>query len=114
MRIYLIAVLFSFLFWSCDQSAVRIPSDVLPKDTMVNVLMDIHIAEAGVRTLVTDSLNYKVKEYYYSIFEKYHITDVQFKTSMRFYTEHPRILEEIYQKMIEKMSEKEAEVLKAK
>ncbi len=78
------------------------------------VLMDIHIAEAGARTLTNDTLNKTVVNYYRFIEEKYHVSDAQFKESMLFYSNHPKLLEDIYSKMTEEMSKKEAEQLKNK
>lgn len=99
---------------SCSKSAIKIPSDIIPKDSMVFILMDIHIAEAGVKTLNADSVGINTKSYYEFIFKKHNISEEQYTKSMSFYTDNPVVLQEIYTKMTEEMSKKETEVYKFK
>lgn len=110
----LILVLFCCLgiYSSCSKSAIKIPADIIPKDSMVFIMMDVHIAEAGVKTLSADSTMINTKTYYNFIYKKHHITEEQFQKSLRFYTYNPELLQEIYIKMTEEMSKKEAEVSK--
>jgi hypothetical protein len=74
-------------------------------------MMDIHLAEAAVKTAAADS-NYKlnIRTYYDLIYKKYNTTDSNFNKSLKFYTDN--LLEQIYQKIAEEMSRKEAEVFK--
>lgn len=112
----------SFLFFgclliislsACTKNEVSIPSDIIPKDSMVYIMMDVHLAEAAVKTAAADT-NYKlnIKTYYDLIYKKYNITDSNFNKSLKFYTDNPVLLEQIYQKIAEEMSRKEAEVFK--
>lgn len=112
----------SFLFFgcllliglsACSKKDVDIPTDVIPKDSMVFIMMDIHLAEAAVKTAAADS-NYKpnIRTYYDLIYKKYNTTDSNFNKSLKFYTDNPALLEQIYQKIAEEMSRKEAEVFK--
>ena len=103
-----------FVLSSCSKSAIKIPADVLAKDSMMNILMDIHIAEAGVKTLNPDSVAINNKTYYQFIFKNHHISEEQFRNSLSFYTNNPELLVEIYSKMTEEMSKKETEVYKIK
>jgi hypothetical protein len=107
-----IGVLLLFSIVSCSKSEIKIPADIIPKDSMVFIMMDVHIAEAGVKTLSADSVAINTKTYYAFIYKKHHITEEQFQKSLRFYTYNPELLQEIYIKMTEEMSKKEAEVSK--
>lgn len=102
------------LLTSCSKSAVKIPDDIIPKDSMVFIMMDVHIAEAGVKTLPADSLLINTKTYYEFIYKKHHITEEQFQKSLRYYTYNPELLQEIYVRITEEMSKKETEVNKLK
>ena len=102
------------LLTSCSKSAIKIPSDVLAKDSMMFIMMDIHLAESGVKTMNPDSVAINNKTYYEFIFKKHHVTEEQFRTSLTFYTENPELLQEIYAKMIEEMSKNEADAYKIK
>jgi hypothetical protein len=98
---------------ACSKKEVSIPSDIIPKDSMVYIMMDIHLAEAAVKTAAADT-NYKqnIKSYYDLIYKKYNTNDSNFNASLKFYTDNPVLLEQIYQKIAEEMSRKEAEVFK--
>lgn len=99
---------------SCSKSAIKIPDDVIHKDSMMFIMMDIHIAEAGVKTLNADSVAINNKTYYEFIFKNHHVSEEQFRKSLTFYTDNPELLQEIYTKMTEEMSKKETEVFKIK
>lgn len=103
---------FLILVASCSESAIKIPDDIIAKDSMVFIMMDIHIAEAGIKTLPNDSINLNNKTYYEFIYKKHSITEEQFQKSLRFYTYNPELLQEIYVKMTEEMSKKEASLNK--
>lgn len=100
------------LITSCSKSAITIPSDILPKDSMMFVMMDIHLAESGVKTMNPDSVAINNKTYYNFIFKKHHISEEQFTKSLNFYTDNPELLQEIYARMIEEMSKNEADAHK--
>lgn len=114
MKSFSFLVLLIIFTLSCSKSAIKIPSDIVPKDSMVFILMDIHIAEAGVKTLSADSVLINTNSYYDFIFKKHHISEEQYKKSLAFYTDNPILLQEIYTKMTEEMSKKETEVYKFK
>lgn len=80
---------------------------------MVYIMMDIHLAEAGLKSVPADTIEpLNIKNYYDAIYKKHNTNDSVFNRSLKFYTEHPELLEQIYQKITEEMSRKEAEVLK--
>ncbi len=114
MKKILLAITLLGLF-SCTSKEVNIPSEVIPKDTMLMLMMDIHLAEAGIRTVAPDdSVSFYTVSYYHFIFDKYKVDKKRFQQSLKFYTDHTELLHDIYQKMIEEMSRKEAEVLNNK
>jgi hypothetical protein len=100
---------------SCGSDQVTIPSDIIPQEKMMNVLMDIHIAEAGIKSdysINQDSITQLGVNYYDFIFRKHQVSKEDFKKSFLYYSNHPELLEGIYQKMIEEMSKKETEITK--
>ena len=103
-------MLFSLFILACNGNSNQIPKGIVAKDTMAFVLMDIHLAEAGARTIINTPINETVVSYYQFIEKKYHISDTTFKQSMQYYTAHPEIMAEIYAKISEEMSKKEAEI----
>ena len=112
MRKLLLFSLTIVLLSACNRKNVKIPTSIISKDSMMNILMDLHIAEAGVKTMSADSIALNTKSFYEFTFKKYSVTETRFRESLFFYTEHPELLEEIYVKMTEEMSRKEAEIFK--
>jgi hypothetical protein len=108
----LITLIFLLALASCQTDPDKIPADILPKEKMTGILMDIHIAEAGIRLETQqDSLAQKATDYYHFIYKKYNVSEEDFRRSFRYYSEHPKQLEQIYQDMINEMSKKESEAL---
>lgn len=107
-KIFLILLL-AFLF-SCKEKTVVIPDSVLSKDTMANVLMDIQLEEAIISKLgINDSLpKDSILKGFALIFQKHKISQEQFAKSFDYYKENPEMLEEIYDKVINELSEMQA------
>lgn len=105
-----LCTLYIVLVISCGQEEkyVVIPSDVLPKEKMAEVLTDIHLAEAKVnlKTLPdsasTEKLSFQKK------FEKHKITKEQYEKSISFYIDHPELLNEVYEKVLNELSKMQA------
>ena len=108
VRFFIIAFIF-FLF-SCTRKPVEIPKSVLPKDQLIPVLVDIHVAQAamGMNQLV-DTSHFTMSEYTSYIFTIHHITKNEYDSSMSFYSQHPELLSEIYQEVINELSKKQGE-----
>lgn len=93
-----------FLLCSCGQETEKIPSDILSKEKMAQVITDIHIAEAETHLLTFPDSSSNEKISFLKIFEKHHITKEQYETSLSFYIDHPEMLNEIYQKVLNELS----------
>lgn len=78
---------------------------------MINMLVDIHMAEATFNQMRNDSLvkNSSSANFYYSILDKYQVPDSVFERSLVYYASSPRHFEEMYRKVMNKLSETEQE-----
>lgn len=83
-----------------------IPDSIIQPEVMISALMDIQIAESAAMQLKTDSLTPTslIREYYPDIFGHYDITEAEFKRSYTYYTEHPLVLNYIYEKVLEQLN----------
>ncbi|MEK6615340.1 MAG: DUF4296 domain-containing protein [Bacteroidota bacterium] len=103
------------LLFSCGSSQEKqivIPSDVLPKEKMAEVIMDIHIAEAEADIIkLSDSsatdLDVSLGQ---KIFEKNKITKEQYEKSLSFYIDHPELLNEVYEKALNELSKMQGKI----
>jgi len=112
MKKYLILFIVS-LFMACAEEPIEvIPIDVFSIEKMTAVMVDIQLIEGGIviRKYNKTQRQGEIVEYYKALFEKHQISREEFDYSFKYYTDHPEKLEEVYEKMLEKLSELEAEV----
>lgn len=83
-----------------------VPDTLIQPNDMVPILVDIQVAESAAGQLKTDSLKTDalLETYYSSIFKHYAISPHKFENSFAYYTEHPLVLNYIYEKVVEQMN----------
>lgn len=102
------------LFFSCKQEN-NIPNEVIPEEKMVEVITQLEITQAylKIKSAALDSnilnLNQHQTEILNTVLTQHSITQEEFNTSINYYATHPKRMEKIYSKAIEKLSEKQAE-----
>jgi hypothetical protein len=104
-------VLVLSLFFGCSKKQVEVPEDVIPRDTMIVVLAEIHLAEASIQVLnveVKDSLRAVSFGFYHHIFSKHKITQELFKKSFDYYRSEPTYFHAMYDEVITHLSEEQA------
>ena len=82
------------------------PKGIIDQQKMVDIMIDIHLAEAAVQDLRLphDSASkvYAVQEKY--IFKKHGVSDTVFLDSYNYYVKHPDQLELVYAAVIDTLS----------
>ena len=108
-KILFIALLLIFAFTSCDKPPFPKPKKLIKEKQMINMLVDIHMAESTFNQMRNDSLVKKSSsvDFYYSILAKYQVPDSVFERSLVYYASSPRHFEEMYRKVMNKLSETE-------
>ncbi len=103
-------ILFLSSFFACGPSADKIPDNVLSKDKMKEVLIDIHLLEGivNVSGFQEDTANAKFKLMQEQLFQKHGIKKIQFDSSMAYYAHHLPQMDEIYEAVMDTISVKEA------
>jgi hypothetical protein len=85
--------------------------DIIEKAKMINILTDINLVEASLRSnqprSAADSL--RTIAFYNEIFKKYNTNRVQFDNSIRFYSKNPEVLGKIYDEVIARLSRMQSE-----
>ena len=82
----------------------------IPKEKMVNVLVDIHLIEASLLGFSDEQKDSLTQLYYGQIYEIHSISEDSFLTEMDFLKQHPKYLEETYKKILEEIDRREAEL----
>ncbi|MGB0885273.1 MAG: DUF4296 domain-containing protein [Chitinophagales bacterium] len=101
------------LCFACNINEVKTPKNILDETSMINVLVDIHIADGmAINSKISNAklLNQVKKLYLESSLEKNNITLEQFEESLTFYETNPELLFQIYEKVMIEISTLEAEV----
>ena len=109
---YILVFCTYFLFYSCQEKKEApklIPTDIIPKDSMVLILKDIYTLEGAyfqntVKTYVTE----EAQQQYAWIFKKHHISADQFNKSLFYYQQHTPTMSELYDQILEQLSIEEA------
>ncbi|MBP6334123.1 MAG: DUF4296 domain-containing protein [Bacteroidia bacterium] len=109
----LILLIYFALSSGCKDSQITIPPDVLSKEEMVSVLTDLRIAQASVTILeYTDTLQFKAEEYQTAILKRRGVTEIQFENSRKFYSDHPELLQQILEEVVNELSKAQGELEK--
>lgn len=112
MKHLLICFLATCIFAACNSKQKPAeqarPDWLLDEKTMVDVITDLRIADAATYINTGTPPRDKVKDRAF-IMKKYHIPDSTFMMSHEYYTNHPDMINRIYEKVVDRLSEMEAE-----
>jgi len=104
----------AFLFLFIAGCKPGIPSDIIQPDKMVLVLNDIHIADAYITTIPNlDTSKATAASYYQGIYKRYEIDSALYNKSMVYYAQHPKVLDEIYDKVTKGLTKQKNVLVKA-
>ncbi len=111
-------LLFSIILLSlcgCTQFQDQKPTDLIPEDRMIQIMVDIHVADALVEQKYgpTNPNRPLTNALYTRIYKNYAISPDQFRTSYRYYESHPEAMDRMYTQIITELSKKEAILVKA-
>ena len=109
MRIILIPVLLLILSITsaCTrQTDMSVPDDIIHPDTMVNVMVDVNMADA-LHNIGEVRSRYNTEQLYSGVYKKYGISRRAFDESMRYYSQHHKKLSVIYERVEQKLKQME-------
>jgi len=110
MRIYSTIFALLFLIASCKNKEVVIPDTILPQEKMIEVMVDLQLVNAlSQKRFTKDPKSPGTTLADYSqVFDKHEMTRESFQESLNFYKEHPPLLIEIYDQMLNEFSKRQA------
>jgi hypothetical protein len=100
----LIIVLLSiFILQSCGKNSL--PEGILSEDKMVEVLVDIHLAEGLVSTFPIHYDSSRVLYPYFEmeVFKKHGVQDSVFKKSLEYYMRDVKVMDRMYARTIDSL-----------
>ena len=105
----------SLLFSGCykvNKEEVKKPANLIPKEKMANLITDMEIIEGAAVYNKTHFPGYQEmkKEYYRSLFDRYHVTRKQVKASLDYYNSRGAEMAAIYDKALKLLIQKQDEL----
>ena len=99
-----------------DAMIKNVPDTVIAVEPMIDIMTDIHLAEAWVQENKTDSIapDIRLKQHYAEIYQLHDITDEAYKKSYKYYSANPVLMNYIYTKVVEQLNVMESQNLKVK
>jgi len=110
MKKYFIPLIFMVVaLISCDKPYIEKPDHLVKEKKMIEMLVDIHLAEATFNHMRYDSIirNSTTENFYYSVLQKYGVADSVFEKSYVYYASDPKEFEKLYREVINKLAEME-------
>ena len=91
---------------SSKNNAEKPTVSIISKDSMILILTDMHLADADVqlRKVGLDSNNLVMKKNMETIVGHYNINTNRFKQSLKYYTSHPKEMDEMYAQVVTNLS----------
>jgi len=107
IKIVWLVLLLAGVAASCKTS--KKPQGVLSKEVMVDFLVDMYVGEARMASVsvVTDSAKKVFMPFQEALMKKKGISDSVMSITYRYYMEHPKELEEVYDVVIDTLSLRE-------
>jgi ferritin-like metal-binding protein YciE len=92
---------------SCGSPQTNIPNDILSENIFIDLLKDIHLAEAKFelhKTKGMENAKNELAHNYSAIYETHEITADDFDKTLDYYAQHPEQLEKIYTRVLEQLT----------
>jgi hypothetical protein len=101
-------LIFLVFCYSCIRPE-KPPEDVIPRDTMAAILVDIHIAESkvSVKSIRPDSAHIYYNLHKKEIFNKYKVPEERFEKSFEYYMRNLTEMDQIYAVVVDSLSLRE-------
>jgi hypothetical protein len=97
----------SLILLSCGNPKTEIPQDILSENIFIDLLKDIHLAEAKFelhKTKGMENAKNELAHNYSTIYETHEITPDDFDKTLAYYAQHPEQLEKIYTSVLEQLT----------
>jgi hypothetical protein len=93
-----ISLFFSVLLFLSACSSDGPPKGILEEKAMIGLLTDIHLTDGTIYTVpqLPDSMYKYAHAKFAEVFKRHHTTDAVFKQSLKYYSKHPELIQDMY------------------
>ena len=103
----IISFILCLILLSCGAPKTKIPQDILSENSFIDLLKDIHLAEAKFELRKTKGMKNAKNELahnYSIIYQRHEVKADDFDKTLDYYAQHPEQLEQIYTRVLEKLT----------
>lgn len=114
MRLTTIVLTILFFGSACVK---KVPEGVVPEKQMTALLLDMHVADGQLASMLIDSARIYRNAYYEAIFNRYAIDSTTFERSIEFYSARPELMKKLYiniEKQLEAFNRAEQQAIEEK
>jgi hypothetical protein len=106
----LFCILFCLSLLGCTQNKSKVPDNLVQENEMVQILADIHTAEARVENNVVypDTAMMAFNYLQSQILKKHGVTQKQFERTYRYYLNHLEEMDKLYEVIVDTLSLRES------
>lgn len=114
-NLFLLFAVVLIVLSSCSSGSKK-PENLLSKETMIQVMADMQLAEAKVKNLrvSTDSARQVYSIYELQILEEREIEPEQYKVSYQYYLNSYEEMQEIHTALIDTLNQRQSQIVKNK
>ena len=111
LKFIFFVLILAFIFSECT-TRVNVPKEFPDEDSMAVIIADIYYTEAA----LSQSREYyrgrenDLPKFYKFVLDRHGLTKKEFDTIFSWYSDHPKLLSEVYDKVISILNEKETEL----
>ena len=95
---------------SCGNGGKDISKEIIPEEDMVKIFTEIELTQALIKLKFSNQDTINQQELFNQVYKDFNISEDQFNKSLVYYCEKPKVLEEMYVKVINNLSVKQAEI----
>ena len=107
----IISLILCLILLSCGAPKTKIPQDILSENSFIDILKDIHLAEAKFELHKTKGMKNSKNELankYRLIYKTHEVTSDDFDKTLKYYAQRPEELEKIYTLVLEQLTDDRA------
>jgi hypothetical protein len=101
-----------FLLSCKSKNHITFPIGIVVPDTMVQILSDANILQASAQLGYSESdKDTSIQMAYQSLWKKHNLTENSYSQNMRFYCDHPKLLDSVYERVLSNLNRRKAELM---
>ncbi len=106
---YYIFLTLSIVLFSCGNNLDEIPEGIIPKGEMIEVMSEIELTQALIKLKLSTQDTVNQQQLFQEVYNEFGVSEEQFNNSLTHYCKDPKLLMNMYGKVIENLTKKQSE-----